>query len=419
MDVIRPKMILPRVLPVLAAVFIQSLGAAPPLPPAAAPEDVGMSSERLKRLDAFVDRMQAGGQISGAVTAIARHGKLVRLESQGYAELGDKTPMQTDEIFAMASMTKPIATIGVLMLVEEGRLLLSDPVEKYLPEFRNPKVAVRQAGAPGGYTTVPAQRSITIHDLLIHRSGLPTAGGPAGAALREAMQSLPADPVLADRIRAIASVPLNFQPGSAWEYGSSTDVLGRVIEVVSGQSLDVYLRNRILDPLGMVDTGFTVPPEKRSRLAAIYETSSEGKLVKAPEPSLDTRLFSAAGGLFSTAADYIRFCQMLLNNGELDGRRLVSRKTIELMTARHSDPIPLSFLSGQYFGLGVAVQKDDGDSGLISSPGAYGWSGAYNTYFRIDPKEQLILVLLVQRSPANNLQIQYGFQNVVMQAIAD
>jgi CubicO group peptidase (beta-lactamase class C family) len=343
----------------------------------------------------------------------------VRLEAQGYSDLEKKTPMRTDEIFAIASMTKPIATIGVLMLVEEQRLLLSDPVEKYLPEFKNPKVAVARPGAEGGYVTVPAERSITIHDLLIHRSGLPTASGPAAAALREAMRSLPEDAVLADRIRALASVPLNFQPGSQWQYGASTDVLGRVIEVISGKPLDVYLRERILEPLGMADTGFTVPPEKLSRLATIYDMSPEGRLIKAQQQRTDTRLFSAAGGLFSTAPDYARFCQMLLNGGELDGRRLVSRKTIELMTARHSDPIPLPFLRGQYFGLGVAVQKDDGDSGLISSPGTYGWSGAFNSYFRVDPKEQVILILMVQRSPANNLELQYGFQNGVMQAVAD
>jgi CubicO group peptidase (beta-lactamase class C family) len=406
------------ILALSAAAFIPGAAAAPPLP-MAAPEDVGMSSPRLQRVSAALSRLESEGKIAGAVTAVARRGKLVRLEAQGYSDLEKKTPMRTDEIFAIASMTKPIATIGVLMLVEEQRLLLSDPVEKYLPEFKNPKVAVARPGAEGGYVTVPAERSITIHDLLIHRSGLPTASGPAAAALREAMRSLPEDAVLADRIRALASVPLNFQPGSQWQYGASTDVLGRVIEVISGKPLDVYLRERILEPLGMADTGFTVPPEKLSRLATIYDMSPEGRLIKAQQQRTDTRLFSAAGGLFSTAPDYARFCQMLLNGGELDGRRLVSRKTIELMTARHSDPIPLPFLRGQYFGLGVAVQKDDGDSGLISSPGTYGWSGAFNSYFRVDPKEQVILILMVQRSPANNLELQYGFQNGVMQAVAD
>jgi CubicO group peptidase (beta-lactamase class C family) len=402
----------------LPFLFVASLAAEPPLPPAT-PEAVGFSSERLQRVDAFIDRLQAEGQISGAVTVIARHGKLVRLKAQGYSDLEDRTEMRPDEIFAFASMTKPIATIGVMMLVEEGRLLLSDPLEKYLPEFRNPKVAVAQAGAPGGFVLVPAQRSITIHDLLIHRSGLPTGAGAGAAVLRAAMRALPEDAVLADRVKALAAAPLNFQPGSAWEYGPSTDVLGRVVEVISGQSLDVYLQERVLGPLGMVDTGFTVPPEKRSRLAVIYERSPDGKLVRARQQRPESRMFSAGGGIFSTAADYVRFCQMLLNGGELDGRRLVSRKTIELMTARHSDPIPLSFLAGQYFGLGFAVQKADGDSGLLSSPGTFGWSGAYNSYFRIDPKEQVILILLVQRSPANNLELQYGFHNVVMQGIAD
>jgi CubicO group peptidase (beta-lactamase class C family) len=232
------------------------------------------------------------------------------------------------------------------------------------------------------------------------------------------MKALPEDAVLADHVRALASVPHNYQPGAAWEYGPSYDVLGRVIEVVSGQALDAYLRQRIFEPLRMADTGFTVPPEKLSRLAAIYEGSAAGLRPARPQPTA-TRLFSAGGGLFSTAPDYLRFCQMLLNGGELDGHRLLSRKSVELMTARHSDPIPLSFLRGQYYGLGVAVQKDDGDGGVLGSPGTYGWSGAFNTYFRIDPKEQLILILLVQRSPANNLQLQYGFQDVVMQAIAD
>ena len=407
-----------RLLPLLGAVLVPFLQAAPPLP-VAPPEQVGMSSERLQRVGAFVERLQSQGQIAGAVTAVVRHGKLVHLEAQGYGDLEARRALRTDDIFALASMTKPIATVGVLMLLEEQRLLLSDPVEKYLPEFRDPKVAVAKADAPGGYIVVPAERSITIHDLLIHRSGVASTSGPAGAALREAQRALPADAVLADRIKALASVPLNFQPGTQWQYGASTDVLGRVIEVISGQTLDVFLRERIFVPLGMVDTGFTVPPEKLSRLAAIYAAAPGKGLAKSAQQATDTKSFSAAGGLFSTAPDYLRFCQMLLNGGVLDGRRLLGRKSVELMTARHSDPIPLSFLRGQYFGLGVAVQKDDGDSGLLSSPGTYGWSGAYNTYFRIDPKEQVILLLLVQRSPANNLDLQYGFHNVVMQAVAD
>jgi CubicO group peptidase (beta-lactamase class C family) len=401
-----------------ASLLAGSLHAAPPLP-TAKPEAVGLSSERLQRIGAFVERLQQEGKISGAVTLVARQGKLVRLEAQGYADLESKRAMRPDDIFALASMTKPIATVGLLMLLEEERVLLSDPVEKYLPEFRNPKVAVPKADAPGGYVTVPAERSITIHDLLIHRSGMPTTGGPAGAALAEALRQLPANAVLADRVKAYASVPLNSQPGTKWEYGASTEAIGRVIEVISGQPLDVYLHDRIFQPLGMSDTGFTVPADKRSRLATLYSAALDKGLTRAQPLPTDTRMFSAASGLFSTASDYVRFCQMLLNGGTFEGHRLLSRKTIELMTARHSDPIPLSFLAGQYFGLGVAVRKDDGDAGLIGSPGTFGWSGAYNTYFRIDPKEQVIMILLVQRSPANNLELQYGFHNVVMQAIAD
>ncbi|HWA09660.1 MAG TPA: serine hydrolase domain-containing protein [Opitutaceae bacterium] len=407
----------PSRLALLGIALVPALFAGPPLP-MAKPEDVGISSERLQRVSAFVDRATAGGQISGAVTAVARHGKLVRLEAQGYGDLETRRALRTDDIFAMASMTKPIVTVGVLMLLEEQRLLLSDPVEKYLPEYRNLKVAIAKADAPGGFVTVPAERSITIHDLLIHRSGVASAGGPARTAFQEAFKSVPEDSLLADHVRALATVPLNFQPGARWEYGASTNVLGRIIEVISGQTLDVYLQQRILGPLGMVDTGFSVPAEKRSRLAAIY-TVTAGQLTKTTQPNLNPKFLSATGGLFSTAPDYLRFCQMLLDDGVFEGKRFLSRKTIELMTARHSDPIPLPFLSGQYFGLGVAVQKADGDSGLISSPGTYGWSGAYNTYFRIDPKEQVIMVLLVQRSPANILELQYGFHNVVMQAIAD
>jgi len=406
-----------HMLPFFAAAL---LSAQTPSPlPSAKPESVGLSTERLQRVGAFVERLQAEHQIAGAVAAVARRGHLVLLEAHGRGDLAGGRPMRPDDIFAMASMTKPTVAAGVLMLLEEERLLLSDPVEKYLPEFRGAKVAVPRAGAPGGYDLAPLERSVTIHDLLIHRSGLATGAGPAAAALREAMRALPGDAVLADHVKALAGVPLNFQPGAAWEYGPSYDVLGRVIEVVSGEPLDVFLRQRIFEPLRMVDTGFTVPPEKLARVALLYEGSPGGGLQAARRPRTDSRFFSGGGGLFSTAPDYLRFCQMLLNGGQLDGHRLLSRKSIELMTARHSDPIPLSFLRGQYYGLGVAVQKDDGDSGLLGSPGTFGWSGAYNTYFRIDPKEQVILILLVQRSPANNLDIQYGFQNTVMQAIAD
>lgn len=378
-----------------------------------------MSAERVARIGAFVERLQAENKIAGAVTAVARRGKLVEFAARGFADLETKRALRTDDIFAIASMTKPIATVGGLILVEEQRLLLSDPLEKFLPEFRQPKVAAK-ADAPGGFELVAATRSITIHDLLTHRAGF---AGPPGNSLtaglrREALAALPRDATLADRVAKLATVPLDTQPGAEWHYGDSTLVLGRVLEVISGQTLDVFLRARIFAPLGMSDTGFEVPPEKVARLAAIYRLA-DGRLSKVSSPATSTRLYNAGGGLFSTAPDYLRFCQMLVNGGELEGRRILGRKSIELMAAAHVAEIPLPFLRGQAFGLGVAVQREGGGAGLLGSAGTYGWSGAYNTYFRVDPKEQLVFVLMVQQAPANNLETQYGFQNAVMQALVE
>jgi CubicO group peptidase (beta-lactamase class C family) len=389
------------------------------------PEAAGMSTERLRRVDAFVARLQAEGKLTGAVTVVARRGQVVMLAAHGFADLETKRPMRTDDIFQIQSMTKPIATVAALMLLEEGRFLLSDPVEKFLPEFRDMKVAVAKPDAPGGYVLVPAEHRITIHDLLTHRAGftgLPPSNSPAEVLRRQARRSLPAngDFTLAEYVRNLAASPLESQPGTTFKYGPATAVLGRLIEVVAGQPLDEVFRDRIFRPLGMDDTFFCVPATKQARVVPAYEFSPGQGLVKLPADPMVTRLFSADGNLFSTAADYLRFCQMLLNSGELDGRRLLGRKTVELMTARQVDAMPMPFFRGQYFGLGVAVQKADGESGLIGSPGTYGWSGGYNTYFRIDPQEKLILIFLTQQafSPAN-LELQYGFHNTVMQAIVD
>lgn len=411
----------PLALSALWLLLVVCLRAASPLP-VTKPEAVGMSTERVARIGQFIGRLQAEHKIAGAVTAVARRGKLVEFTARGFADLEARRALRTDDIFAIASMTKPIATVAVLMLLEEQKLLLSDPLEKFIPEFRAPKVAVARPSAPNGYELVSAARSITIHDLLTHRAGFPgqpAGGGPVGDLRREAMRALPQDRTLAEYVAKLATVPLATQPGAEWRYGDATTVLGRVIEVVSGQTLDVFLSEKIFGPLGMTDTGFVVPEEKRARMVAIYSRSAENFLVKSAPANPSTRFFSAGGGLFSTAPDYVRFCQMLLNGGELGGRRLLSRKSIELMAAAHVEEIPLPFLRGQAFGLGVAVQKAGGDAGVLGSPGTYGWSGAHNTYFRVDPKEQLIFVLMVQQSPANNLETQYGFQNTVMQALVE
>ncbi|HVS54150.1 MAG TPA: serine hydrolase domain-containing protein [Opitutaceae bacterium] len=414
-----------KIRPLLLVFVLAGLGkllAAQPLP-VAKPEAVGMSAERLARIGTFVERLQAENKIAGAVTVVARRGQLVNFEAHGFADLETKRPMRTDDIFAIASMTKPIAAVGVLMLVEEGRLRLSDPLEKFLPAFRDRKVAVAKADAPGGYELVPAVRSITIHDLLTQRSGFPGEPAdrdrPAAKLWREGTRALPPDPLLADYVDQLATLPLNAQPGAEWRYGASLTVLGRVIEVVSGQTLDVFLRERIFAPLGMVDTAFNVPPEKLGRLVSLYSRAADGRLAKARSPATSPRLLNASGGLFSTAPDYVRFGQMLVNGGELDGHRLLGRKTIELMAATHVEQIPLPFLRGQGFGLSVAVRSAGGDSGVLGSPGTYGWGGAYNTYFRVDPQEKIALVLFQQFSPANDLESTYGFQNLVMQAVTD
>jgi CubicO group peptidase (beta-lactamase class C family) len=299
-------------------------------------------------------------------------------------------------------------------------------VEKFLPEFRDIKVAVAKAEAPAGHVLVPTARPMTIHDLLTHRAGfigIRPRRTPAEALRLKARQALPAEGTytLEEAVKNLATSPLDAQPGAEFNYGSTASVvLGRVLEVVTGRTLDVVLRERIFEPLGMVDTGFSVPAEKHARVVSVYTRSPEKRLVRLPPDPLNPRYLSAGGGLFSTAADYLRFCQMLLNGGELDGRRILSRKTVELMTARHVETIPIPFLPGHSFGLGVAVRKADGDAGLIGSPGAYGWNGAYNTYFRIDPQEKLILLCFaqVEFSP-RDLELHYGFHNTVMQAIVD
>lgn len=407
---------------IFSALILAQVGVA--AVPVVMPEDVGLSAERLARVTRLVERLQSEGKMAGAVTVVARRGKVAQFEVRGLADLESKRAMRTDDIFAIASMTKPIATVAVLMLLEEQRLLLSDPLEKFLPEFRAMKVATPNAASANGYDLVPVQRSITIHDLLTHRAGFPGQGGPGGvrpvtALRREAMRSLPAEAGLAEHVAKLATAPLDNQPGAEWRYGDSVLVLGRVIEVVSGKPLDVYLREKIFEPLDMTDTAFNVSPEKLGRLAPIYSYSAEKGLAKSRGPATSPQLLSASGGLFSTAPDYLRFCQMLLNGGELEGRRLLSRKSVELMGALHVDQIPLSFLDGQGFGLGVAVLKAGGASGLLGSAGTYGWSGAYNTYFRIDPQDKMIVLLFTQLSPANNLDLQYGFHNAAMQAIAD
>lgn len=398
------------------------------------PEDVGLSATRLQRVHSFIARLQAERKLAGAVTVVARRGQVVVMQAQGFADLQTQRPMRSDDIFQIQSMTQPITVVAVLMLLEEGRFLLSDPIARFLPEFADMTVAVPRADAPDGFVLAPVRRGITLHDLLTHRAGFvgvpPSLNPPAEALRRKALQSLPAghDFTLEQYVKNLATSPLDSQPGTVLRYGPATEVLGRLVEVVSGRSLPEFFAERIFQPLGMVDTAFVVPVHKRARVVTAYGRSADGALVTVPPFSMAPKFFSAAGNVFSTPADYLRFCQMLLDggrgpgpaDGQSAGPRLLSRKSVELMSARHVDAFPAPFLAGQHVGLGVAVRTAGGESGLIGSAGAFGWSGGYNTYFRIDPQEQLILMLFVQQAYVPGQQeLQFGFHNTVMQAIDD
>jgi CubicO group peptidase (beta-lactamase class C family) len=339
--------------------------------------------------------------------------------------------MQVDTIFRIASMTKPITSVAVMMLEEEGKLSLTDPVSKYIPAFKGQRVAE-------GGTTVPARREITIRDLLSHRSGLSYGflnGGPVGDAYRKegVTDGLTVTSMsLQQGIDKLAAQPLMAQPGSAWNYSLSTDVLGRVVEVVSGMSFDAFLRERIIGPLGMTDTAFVVPDSKWARFSTVYSPDGNGSIrpMKDPEEAFGNAhlsqfawykgpktYFSGGAGLTSTIQDYARFAQMLLNGGTLDGVRLLSPKTIELMTASQTSDLPPNGLlgPGTQFALGFRVVTDVAQTQAQGSVGMYGWLGIYGTTFWVDPKERLIAIMMVQRYPGSTVGAQ--FQPLVYQAL--
>jgi CubicO group peptidase (beta-lactamase class C family) len=392
-------------------------------------EDVGLSSERLRRIHPAIQGHVDGKDFSGAVTVVARKGKVVHFEAHGMADVEARKPMQTETLFRLASMTKPVTAVSILMLLEEGKLTLADPVSKFIPEYKNPKVAVwtlpnDPAGA--GLRLATAAREITIQDLLTHTSGLANGfEGPAGDYVRRA--NLPTGGSLDERVKRLARLPLNFQPGTQWEYSPSTgfDTLGRVVEILSGMTLEQFFKTRIFDPLGMKDTFFTVPQDRVADIAVGY-TKNDSGLVRTPARAASTEssgpYFSGAGGLTGSAADYLAFSQMLLNGGQLNGARLLSRKTVELMTSDAIGPLDLrnyagdQVLKGYGFGLGVRVRRSTGENGWMGSIGDFGWAGALGTYFWIDPKEQLIGIVMIQ---TRNTRLRMEYPNLVYQAISD
>ena len=395
----------------------------------ARPEDVGLSTERLARIGQVMKRHIDAGHIQGGVTAVARRGKVAHFEAHGLMDIEAQRPMTTDAIFRMASSTKPVTGVAILMLVEEGKVRLSDPVYNFIPEFKGIKVAVAKgadatpaAGQQNGtseYDTVAVNHEITIRDLLTHTSGL-VSGGLGSAAARQIQRT--GDTTLAVYIPKLGAVPLDFQPGTAWRYspGAGIDTLARIVEIASGQSFDQFLRVRIFDPLGMNDSYFALLDDRQSRLVTLYRATPSG-LEKSPMQSgfSSRKYFSGAGGLMSTAGDYLRFEQMLLNGGQLNGNRLLSPRTVELMATNHVGDLFSGLTAGQKgmgFGFTVAVVLDAAKAESRRSNGAFGWGGAFGTISWTDPKEQTCAVLMLQQ---RDQQVQRDFENAVMQAIVD
>ena len=393
---------------------------------AAKPEDVGLSSERLQRIHQTIQRHIDGHDITGAVTLVARKGRVAHFEEHGLMDQESKKAMPRDGLFWIASMSKPVTGVAILMLLEEGKVRLNDPVSKFLPEFKGMKVAVMQdrpaggtSSAPPAFYTVPAAREITIQDLLTHVSGL-ASGGPASGAELAKVARKPGEK-LADYIPRLATTPLDFQPGSQWRYspGAAFDTLGRIVEIISDQSFDHFLRQRIFEPLGMTDTFFHPAADRLPRVATTYHRT-EGALqpVDSRVRLANTTYFSGAGGLMTDAADYVQFGQMLLDGGQLNGKRLLSPKTVELMSSVFAPDSLAGRQPGRSFGLSVQVINNPVAAGYRVSAGSFGWDGAFGTHFWVDPKEKVVGILMIQTDNPNR-QLDRDFENAVMQAIID
>jgi CubicO group peptidase (beta-lactamase class C family) len=408
-----------------AASFAQDL-------PATKPEAVGLSSERLARIGAVVQRNIDDKRIAGAVTLVARRGQVAWFKTQGMADRESGKAMHPDSLFRICSMTKPITSLAVMMLYEEGRFLLDDPWSKYLPEFKNMKVLVKPA--KGEAYSIPATREITIRDLLRHTSGMTYQWnadlGPLYKSAMVASGLLQYDGTIEDSVKRLAGVPLLFNPGDRWEYGLSADVLGRLVEVVSGKPLDVFFRERIFEPLGMKDSYFYLPDSKVDRLATAYTYYADKGLNRFPDVPIEEgpfaysadypyrgpkKLFSGGAGLVSTAQDYARFCLMMLDGGKVGNTRLVSRKSVELMTHDQLGKISAE----QSFGLGFGVDGGKAPLAELGSEGAYNWGGFFYTAFSIDPKEQMVVIFMGQLHPTGGLTLDREVRVLAYQAIGD
>ena len=404
------------------------------------PEDVGFSSERLKRVtDAFQSEVDKGA-IPGAVVLIARNGKIAYLEAFGFQNRENKEPMKTDAIFRIASMSKPITSVAAMMLVEEGKIQLLDPVSHYLPEFKGVQVGIEKLNTTTGNSELigePPRQEMTIQDLLRHTSGL-TYGIFGKSLVKQSYNEanlFDRNQTLAEFVSKIAKLPLAYHPGTTWEYSHSTDVLGRIVEVVSGVTLDQFVADRIAKPLGLSDTGFYVTREKLDRLAETQIDPTTGKRWPTFDVTNRPNWLAGGSGMVSTALDYVRFAQMLLNGGELDQVRLLSPRTVSFMTSDHLwpgiafSPVTLNLFEplgiaptpkvGQGFGLGFVVRMQEGRNPMPGSPGEYFWAGIWGTAFWVDPKEKLITVLMMQAAPLQARYYRSLIRNLTSQALVE
>lgn len=403
------------------------------IPKAQSPEEVGFVATRLKRLSERIEEGVKNNELPGAVVLIARNGRIVIHDAYGFRDRDAKAPMKTDTIFRIASMTKPIVAVATMILMEEGKLSLADRVSKYIPEFADTKVSVATKNADGTvtYGLEPQTNPMTVQDLLRHTSGL-TYGVVGTNPVKQSymdMKVMAPEQTNAEMVTKLSKLALLYQPGTHWEYSMSMDVLGRVIEVASGMPLDKFIEERITKPLKMGDTGFEVGPEKKDRGARPQKEGPKGEVPPIPDVTYKANWKSGGGGMVGTAADYARFLQMFANGGQLDGARILSRKTIDLMTANHLPPdikmgddmwrfeaLEPSARMGQGYGLGFAVRTEQGRNPLPGSPGDYYWGGAFGTYFWHDPHERMYVIFMMQSMTAR-LPYRWLMRDMVYQAL--
>ncbi len=397
--------------------------------PTVEPESVGLSAERLARATEAMEEDAAAGRIAGAVGLVARKGKIAYFEARGMADREAGAPMKRDAVVRIYSMSKPITSAALMMLFEEGEFRLKDPVSRYIPELGNLEVLVDRPGFPGDPERArrePVRREMTVQDIMRHTAGLTYGyfGGTSADSLYNKKHPLYWQGDLEDMTRRIAALPLLYHPGEKFHYSIAVDLQGRLVEVLSGQRFDRFLQERLFDPLGMADTGFHVPSGSLDRFAQLYAPDGKKKIKVSDREDRYKKpgtFFSGGGGLVSTARDYLRFCQMMLNGGEFQGKRYLGRKTVELMTADHLAAVETERIAntGYGFGLGFAVHLDRGASGAPASLGEYNWGGAAGTKFWIDPEEEMIGIYMVQIIPHSGLRYGNMFKQYAYQSIVD